>query len=289
MIKKGVFQITVDYKSLQIKIAITNFVFFKLLQNVIQIVISKIKILKNILLNNIIKRSLYNSQLGLLLNPDLFNNSIASRQCRTSISFHLIAMINQLIYLIDIVVMEYSVHVYWFGLYNLWISEGTFTLFHRTWNPSNALIHIKYTYYVKSFQKRKMYRFFAFHTILLFSECSGRVISLFTPYLQVFKGCALVFSSTGASSREVLLHSSHSGGFRECYWFCICLYIFFTGCVLVYVSSGATGYFRKVCRSLQVRGCRVIFWSIYLFKNCRKSGLISLSIYRVHKKNIHMF
>ena len=118
MIKKGVFQITVDYKSLQIKIAITNFFFFKL-QNVIQIVISKIKILKNILLNNIIKRSLYNSQLGLLLNPDLFNNSIASRQCRTSISFHLIAMINQLIYLIDIVVMEYSVHVYWFGLYNL--------------------------------------------------------------------------------------------------------------------------------------------------------------------------
>ena len=34
MIKKGVFQITVDLKSLQIKIAITNIVFIKLLQNV---------------------------------------------------------------------------------------------------------------------------------------------------------------------------------------------------------------------------------------------------------------
>ena len=34
MIKKGVLQITVDLKSLQIKIAITNFVFIKLLQNV---------------------------------------------------------------------------------------------------------------------------------------------------------------------------------------------------------------------------------------------------------------
>ena len=32
--KKGVFQITVDLKSLQIKIAITNFVLIKLLQNV---------------------------------------------------------------------------------------------------------------------------------------------------------------------------------------------------------------------------------------------------------------
>jgi len=34
MIKKGVLQITVDLKSLQIKIAITNLVFIKLLQNV---------------------------------------------------------------------------------------------------------------------------------------------------------------------------------------------------------------------------------------------------------------
>ena len=34
MIKKEVFQITVDLKSLQIKIAITDFVFIKLLQNV---------------------------------------------------------------------------------------------------------------------------------------------------------------------------------------------------------------------------------------------------------------
>ena len=33
MINKGVFQINVDLKSLQIKIAITNFVFIKLLQN----------------------------------------------------------------------------------------------------------------------------------------------------------------------------------------------------------------------------------------------------------------
>ena len=40
--------------------------------------------------------TLYNSQLVLLLSPDLFNNSIASRQSQ-AISFHLIAMINQLI------------------------------------------------------------------------------------------------------------------------------------------------------------------------------------------------
>ena len=64
----------------------------------------KFKILQNILF-------FYNSQLGLLLNPDLFINLIDSRQSQ-AISFHLIAMINQLIYFVDIVVMEYSVHVY---------------------------------------------------------------------------------------------------------------------------------------------------------------------------------
>ena len=80
----------------------------------------KFKILQNLLFNNIIKLSLYNSQVGLLLNLDLFNNSIASRQSQ-AISFYLIAMINQLIYFVDIVVIEYSVHVYWSGLYNLHI------------------------------------------------------------------------------------------------------------------------------------------------------------------------
>ena len=49
-----------------------------------------------------------------------------------------------------------------------------------------------------------------------------------------------------------------------------------------------TGYFRKVYRSLQVR-VRVIFWSIYSSKSCRKSGLISLSIYRIHIKRIFIF
>ena len=33
-------------------------------------------------------------------------------------------------------------------------------------------------------------------------------------------------------------------------------------------------------------GCRIIFWSFYLFKSCRKSCLISLSIYRIHNKKI---
>ena len=42
MIKKGVFQTTVDFKSFQIEIAITNF-FIKLLQKLIQNVISKIE------------------------------------------------------------------------------------------------------------------------------------------------------------------------------------------------------------------------------------------------------
>ena len=52
MIKKGVFQITVDFNSFQIKIAITNFVFIKLLQNVIS-KCQKFKILQNILFANI--------------------------------------------------------------------------------------------------------------------------------------------------------------------------------------------------------------------------------------------
>ena len=32
--------------------------------------------------------------------------------------------------------------------------------------------------------------------------------------------------------------------------------------------------------------CRIIFLSIYLSKSCRKSGLISLSIYRIHNQKI---
>ena len=31
-------------------------------------------------------------------------------------------------------------------------------------------------------------------------------------------------------------------------------------------------------------GCHIIFWSIYLSKICRKSGVISLSIYQIHTK-----
>ena len=86
--KKGVFQITVDLKSLQIKLLqnvnsksyLKNFRFYKIFYIV--------------LLSDPFKR--YNSQLGLSLNPDHVNNSIASRQIQ-AISFHLIAMINQLI------------------------------------------------------------------------------------------------------------------------------------------------------------------------------------------------
>ena len=77
------------------------------------------KILQNILFNNVIQRSLNTSQLGLFLSPDLFNNSIDSRQSQ-AISFHLIAMINQLIWFVDIVVI-YSVHVFRFELYILYI------------------------------------------------------------------------------------------------------------------------------------------------------------------------
>ena len=38
------------------------------------------------------------------------------------------------------------------------------------------------------------------------------------------------------------------------------------------------------CTGTSKFGCHVIFWSIYLSKNCRKSGFISLSIYRIHTK-----
>ena len=44
------------------------------------------------------------------------------------------------------------------------------------------------------------------------------------------------------------------------------------------ISEKCTGAFKF--------GCRIIFWSIYLSKSCRKSGLISLSIYRIHNKKI---
>jgi len=55
MIKKEVFQITVDLKSLQIKIAITDFVFIKLLQNVYtKWHFKNLRFYKNILLNKIL-------------------------------------------------------------------------------------------------------------------------------------------------------------------------------------------------------------------------------------------
>ena len=42
------------------------------------------------------------------------------------------------------------------------------------------------------------------------------------------------------------------------------------------ISEKCTGAFKFVCR--------IIFWSIYLSKVCCKSGLISIAIYRIHKK-----
>ena len=89
MIKKGVFQITVDLKSLQIKNQVVTKCYLKNLR------FYKIFCL-TILLSD--PFTLYNSQftLGLLLNPDLFYNSIASRQSQ-AISLPLITMINQLI------------------------------------------------------------------------------------------------------------------------------------------------------------------------------------------------
>ena len=48
-------------------------------------------------------------------------------------------------------------------------------------------------------------------------------------------------------------------------------------------SSQIQGISEKYTEALKF-GCRVIFWSIYLSKSCRKIGLISLSIYRIRKK-----
>ena len=40
------------------------------------------------------------------------------------------------------------------------------------------------------------------------------------------------------------------------------------------ISEKCTGAFKF--------GCRIIFWSIYLSESCRKSGVISLFIHRIH-------
>ena len=88
--KKGAFKITVDLKKVyKLKI--------KLLQNVnSKCYLKNLRFYKIFCLTILLSDpfTLYNSQLGLLLNPDLFNNSIASSQ---AISFHLISMINQVI------------------------------------------------------------------------------------------------------------------------------------------------------------------------------------------------
>ena len=90
--KKGAFKITVDLKKVyKLKT--------KLLQNVNSKCYSKnFRFYKIFSLTILFSDPFifYNSQLGLLINPDLFNNSIASRQSQ-AISFHLISMINQVI------------------------------------------------------------------------------------------------------------------------------------------------------------------------------------------------
>ena len=95
--KKGVFQITVDLKSLQIKITIPNFVFIKLLHivNSNGISIQKYKILQNILFDKILSDpfTLQFTAGFKLSNSELLKNSMASRQIQ-AISFHLITIIN---------------------------------------------------------------------------------------------------------------------------------------------------------------------------------------------------
>ena len=94
--KKGVFQITVDLKSLQIKIAITNFVLI-VTKYQFKMVFQKFKILQNIFFDKILSDPFtLQFTAGIkLLNSELLKNSMASRQIQ-AISFHLIAMINQL-------------------------------------------------------------------------------------------------------------------------------------------------------------------------------------------------
>jgi len=94
--KKGVFQISVDLKSLQIKIAITNFVLI-VTKCQFKMVFQKFKILQNILFDKILSDpfTLQFTAGFKLSNSELLKNSMASRQIQ-AISFHLIAMINQL-------------------------------------------------------------------------------------------------------------------------------------------------------------------------------------------------
>ena len=88
--KKGVFQITVDLKSLQIKIVVTKCQF--------KMAYQKFKILQNIFFDKILSDPFtLQFTAGIkLLNSELHKNSMASRQIQ-AISFHIIAMINQLI------------------------------------------------------------------------------------------------------------------------------------------------------------------------------------------------
>ena len=88
--KKGVFQITVDLKNLN------NFC-SSCYKMSIQNGISKFKILQNIFFDKILSDPFtLQFTAGIkLLNSELLKNSMASRQIQ-AISFHLIAMINQL-------------------------------------------------------------------------------------------------------------------------------------------------------------------------------------------------
>ena len=91
------FQITVDLKSLQIKISITNFVLI-VTKCQFKMAFQKFKILQNVFFDKILSDPFtLQFTVGIKLsNSELLKNSMASRQIQ-AISFHLIARINQLI------------------------------------------------------------------------------------------------------------------------------------------------------------------------------------------------
>ena len=96
--KKGVFQITVDLKSLQIK-STNKFCSYQVVTKCqFKMAFQKFKILQNIFVGKILSDpfTLQFTARIKLLNFELLKNSMASRQIQ-AISFHLIAMINQLI------------------------------------------------------------------------------------------------------------------------------------------------------------------------------------------------
>ena len=104
------FQITVDLKSLQIKIAITNFVLI-VTKYQFKMVFQKFKILKNIFFDKILSDP-FTLQLtaGIKLsNSELLKYSMASRQIQ-GMSFHLIAIINQLTLFVNIIVIILSMY-----------------------------------------------------------------------------------------------------------------------------------------------------------------------------------